>query len=309
MIKKGILVSIFFINFVYAKGQTYLALPDSNASWTIESLDGSYMGYIDFLYSLPYNKQDTIINSKKYTKFPNKGAFRNDSAGITYFIPQDSTNEYVLQDLTKNAGDSVYNVICTDELQNFSIYNFYVDSVNHITIGPYTLKRMYLTNGSIPLNCSGWSQIIWVEKVGCMTGGFFNLEPCYLGAPFGSSLACMSYNDTIYYSYFYGNYSPSTYYNGTCNTILKTTEFYSQNGGIKLSPNPIESESLISLDDLDDLIIEIVLYNSQGIKVKNKRNLKNTELILKKNEFIPGIYIANVSTKKLKKYSIKFIVL
>ncbi len=306
--KKTILISILFLNFIYAKGQSYLALPDSNASWITCYYDG-FGWFMEHLQELPHNKLDTIINLKTYTIFPTIGYYRNDSLGRTYLIPQDSTNEYILQDLSKNAGDSVYNVICHLSWPTYiGSYNFYVDSVNYVNVGPYHLKRMYLTNGSSQLYCSSWAQIIWVEKIGCLSGGFLNIEPCYLGGPDGEWLGCMSFNDTTYYENF-PNYSINyPYHYGSCSWIVGTKEFNQLESGITLSPNPIEDEGMITLNDRDDLIIEMEIYNSQGQKVKDKLNLKNTKQVLKRNEFNSGIYFAKIRTQKAKQYSLKFIV-
>lgn len=300
--KKIIVISIFFLNFIYAKGQSYLALPDSNASWII-CADNGFQWFNENLQELPHNKLDTIINLKTYTIFPSIGYYRNDSLGRTYIIPQDSINEYILQDLTKNAGDTVYNVFCY-LYPNQGAYNFYVDSVNYINVGPHTLKRMYLKIDSALCN-SSWMDMIWVEGIGNLSGGFMNAYPCYVPAIW---LCCMSNNDTTYYENYPNYVITYPYAYGSCSWIVGTKEFNQLDGGITLSPNPIEDESTITLDDLDDLIIEMEIYNSQGQKVKDKLNLKNTKQVLKRNEFTSGIYFAKIRTQKAKQYSLKFII-
>ena len=277
-----------------AKAQNYLALPDSNATWIIMSTDG-FGGYVDQVFSLSFNKQETSINSKTYTIFPNEGFFRNDSLGRTYFIPQDSTQEYILQDLSKNAGDSIYNVICSTSFPSKIAYNFYVDSVNHINIGPYSLKRMYLTNGSVSHDCNGWKQLVWIEKVGSLTGGFFNLEPCYLGAPGGTWLACMSYNDTTYYTNFTGFYEYPQYSYGSCHSVIGISELQNKTT-ITLSPNP--NNGNFTITNNNPQLKTIHIYNVLGEEVKKELIMDNGKLIMDVSNLPSGIYLVKVSSEK-----------
>jgi hypothetical protein len=295
--------------------QAYQTLPDSNVSWVIQNND-SNNGDSWYNYSTPINK-DTIINAKTYSKifevYPTEnytGAFRSDTSGKTFFVPKDSLQEFLLQDLSKNTGDSVYNVYYG--IPGGDQINFYVDSTSYITIGPYLLKKMFLSpaaNLICDATCGGYS-LIWIEKIGSVGGGLFNNITIGLGI---SWLNCMSFNDTIYYykSSFPGP-NPDTfgfYTYGRCGDDLGLNELNQIYDRISLSPNPVNNESAIKLGDIEDLIYEIEIYNSQGEKIKENKNVNNVTFQIKKLSFSAGIYIVKVITKKRKKYSMKFIVL
>lgn len=314
--KKLLFISLFFLCNDCANAQAYQTLPDSNVVWIIQNDDG-FGGFNWFEYSTPINN-DTIINAKNYSKIAEvhssgtyTGAFRSDTSGKTFLVPKDSLQEYLLQDLSKNTGDSVYNVY-------FGIpggyqINFYVDSVDHITIGPYLLKRMFLSpaTNSNQLLCGGSCNfpLIWIEKIGCADGGLFNNMFQGLGA---SWLSCMSFNDTIFYKVSGPGPYPDTfafYIYGHCEVPLGLNKINQISEGISLSPNPVYNESYLKLMDADDLINQIEIYNSQGEKIKGNKNVNNATFQIKKLSFSSGIYIVKIITKKRKRYSMKFIVL
>ena len=304
---------------VFANAQTYQPLPDSNAVWLIKYDDG-FGGYGWQNYYTPINQEDTIINAKTYSKIYKEsggifytGAFRSDTLGKTFFVPKDSSQEYLLQDMSKNTGDSVYNVYYgVPNWNNYQI-NFYVDSVDYITIGPYLLKRMFLrpAANSAPLICGNGCMfpLVWIEKIGSLGGGFYN---GIIGGLAYSWLNCMSYNDTIYYNNSSPGQDPNTldfYTYGYCGGPLGLNESAQIYEGIALSPNPISNESNLKLNDEEDLINQVEIYNSLGEKIKENRNINNVKFQIKENEFSSGIYIVKIITKKRKRYSMKFMVL
>jgi len=315
--KKNLFIALFLLTSVFANAQAYQTLPDSNVSWVIQYND-SNSGDSWYNYSTPINK-DTIINAKTYSKifkvYPSgnyTGAFRSDTLGKTFFVPKDSLQEFLLQDLSKNTGDSVYNVYYG--IPGGYQINFYVDSTDHITIGPYLLKRMFLSPAAnfatliCGGTCGGFS-LIWIEKIGSVGGGLFNNIPVGLGVYW---LNCMSFNDTIYYKSSFPGPNPDTfafYIYGHCGDGLGLNELNQIFEGISLSPNPVYNESALKLRDVEDLIYQIEIYNSQGEKIKENRNVNNATFQIKKMSFSAGIYIVNIITKKRKKYSMKFIVL
>jgi hypothetical protein len=106
---------ILIISGGIGQAQSILPLPDSGAVWV------NTYGEVIFHprphcpvkevtnYCAP--GEDTLINSLTYSKLMicgglYKGGFRNDS-GRVYFIPSDSTQEYLLYDFTVDVGDTV----------------------------------------------------------------------------------------------------------------------------------------------------------------------------------------------------------
>jgi Secretion system C-terminal sorting domain len=303
--KKIVLVLVVLSFWGNLKSQSYLALPDSNATWIIQQDDG-FAGFYWRQYSLPAHKQDTIINLRTYTKFPNVGAYRNDSLGRTFVIPWDSTNEYVLQDLSKNAGDSVYNVIYANFFPGpISSYTFYVDSVDHITIGPYYLKRMYLTNAYLNQQLWGPPPLVWIEKVGCMGGGFINNMTLSMS---GLCLNCMSFNDTIYYrgSIWSGPDTSSFYTYGSCVIPIKVPEL-SEDNQITISPNPFTSQTTISFSS--DEWHSIKIMDVTGLMVNDKWLVVNGKSVtLDLSGYAKGIYYLRIEDKKKNVVNRKLVV-
>ena len=315
--KKLSFISLFFLWSIYSNAQPYKTLPDSNATWVIQN-DNGFGGYNWYNYSTPVHKEDTIINARAYTKifevYPNInycGALRSDTFGKAFIVPKDSLQEYLLQDLSKNTGDSVFNVYFNIPPYGYQI-NFRVDSMDHITIGPYSLKRMFLGSNSnqIQLMCgSQYFPLIWIEKIGSAGGGFFNNITCGLG---GACLYCMSFNDTIYYKSFFPGTHPDTlafYTSGNCEVPLGLNQINQIDDGISLSPNPVYNESSLKLNNAEDIINQMDIYNSLGEKIKECKNVNNIKFQINKKQFPLGIYIAKIITKKGKIYSMNFIVL
>ena len=292
------------INFISVKAQPYHPLPDSNAVWIIQQDDG-FGGFFYNKYSTPINKNDTIINAQLYVKtydytgFPNLdylGAYRSDSAGKTFYIPKDSLQEYLLFDFSKNTGDSIYNILYCDFPPYFSQIDFYVDSVDNILIGPYLLKRMYLSNNIFFPPTQYISPLIWIEKVGCAGGGFFNNIPTGLG---GKWLNCMSYNDTTYYKQFYVFPDTANFYvYGNCDTTVGVDEYSQIKPSFNISPNPFSDYITIKNTDGTNSY-NLKIFNSIGQLIYQKKDVEiNPETsTIKLQNLNTGLYFLIISDK------------
>jgi len=288
--KRYILIFLLGVYFNSASAQNYFALPDSNATWIMQCDDG-FSGWVFPEYTLPFHKRDTVINSITYTKFPGIGAFRNNGAGITYLVPEDSLNEYILEDLSKNLGDTVYNVIYGSP-PFLQIYNFVVDSVNNIPVGPYSLKRMCLH--SPQLNCNQF-RLIWIEKIGCANGGFLNQIECGFGSCF---LNCMSSNDTSFWQA-QSMQIPQTihyYLSQICSSPAGLKMLYPSLEQMNVLPNPTKDYSIIRLYNRSDKILSIEIFNMQGKIIEKLPGEKNYELEISSDNLQQGLYFLRVKT-------------
>jgi len=140
-VKKYIVILFCFLGQSFLFSQPYYTLPDSNSSWVVVRFLSTPFTYQWYKYYTSPNKNDTLINSKIYSKLFEQisgyaGAFRGNTSGETWFVAKDSTQEYILMDLTKNVGDAIYNIYTEDP---FELETAVVDSVSFITVGPYTL--------------------------------------------------------------------------------------------------------------------------------------------------------------------------
>src|SRR5437867_4150967 len=110
--------------------QVYRSLPDSNVSWLIRFVPPSPDNSTNYrrIFSQKYKKV-IQFNSKEYIElseesflngiyYPPKlfGGYRSLSDGKTYFLSADSSQEYLLSDISKQKGDTVFNVYANSKL-------------------------------------------------------------------------------------------------------------------------------------------------------------------------------------------------
>lgn len=282
------ITSAIFVMAVLTRAQTnvYHPFPDKNAVWiqmVIQPWPSPPIYYITYLH--PF-RDDTIINTKTYIKvFRNsngnggayRGAYRSDISGKVYFVPKDSVNEYLLFDFSKNAGDTIYNVLALD-YPFVTLKNLVVSSTTYVTVGPYQLKVLFLGNYT------------WVEKIGCLGGGLDNLG---CGVP--SKLICMSANDTVYYEpHYLGDciFSfPYRYDTTACSFFTGITQHLLKNS-IEIFPNPTSDKITIENLPEEKMILNITNVFGQKIYYTQIQNTNSFSLSL--NELNEGIYFLSI---------------
>jgi len=265
------ITAVLFLAANFASAQTYQLLPDSNASWLVQDRNSEYTLYHRYFLSETLN--DTLINERTYTKIFSEtngtniqyeGAFRNDVSGKTYFLPIDDTlqQEFILQDFTKEAGDTVFNVAIHYGVYRGS-YDFVVDSVRYYPCGPYTLKSVSLhTLEEIP-SIGNFMLITWLEKIGNVYGGIFN-------SPHGGlnmyRLICHNASDTILYSTPIFDFLPfedyMVYRQGSCEYYLLAKELV-KTSDFTIYPNPFTQTVTISTANYYRNI-ELQVYDIMG---------------------------------------------
>jgi len=286
-----ILLALLCSIFHFSGAQNYYTLPDSNAHWVFSN--GSIgIVWTTNLFTSTANR-DTIINSNVYTKVFNdsndySGAYRSETTGKAYFIYPDSLQEYLFMDLSKNAGDSVKNIYVFASNYGFhGLIDLFVDSVDYQHVGPYILKRLYLSNNI--LFPGVYPKLTWIEKIGT-SDGFKN----YLqdNVVIGENLKCMYYNDTTYYSWYFVEYSP-----GYC-TSTGDINNASLPGDFIIFPNPSSDE--ITIDNLSQKTI-ISFCNLQGqLLFQKTTHERKTEIDI--SEFAKGIYLLILKNDKTNNY-------
>lgn len=213
-----ILLSILVSGFSYA--QTYMPLPDSNATWIVESGNSEVQDRKKIF--IPDVDRDTLINGLTYVKLMAMGAifhgpwtpppapsyyygpgyygaYRSDDSGRSYLKPSNGggvfgDEEILLMDLTVEVGDTI------KQLPTYSSYDYeyiysdlIVDSIDYVINGPYTRKRIMLINLNPPwgMECN----FHWIEGLGNASSGFQNAVGCGLE---NVGLNCISINDSIF---------------------------------------------------------------------------------------------------------------
>jgi hypothetical protein len=163
--------------------------------------------------------EDTVIQSLTYTKVrycgdAYKGALRDDS-GIVYFVPADSTDEYLLYDFTAQQGQSLNNVLVGNHFdETIYLADLTVSQVTTEVIAGLTRRVVYADSYR------------WIEGIGCVTGLF--MEPWANVSMYDLRLECMSVNgETIF----------PIEANGDCALTVGITEVPDRSA-VSVYPNP-----------------------------------------------------------------------
>jgi hypothetical protein len=275
--KKTFLFAVFFYACFNLQAQNYLPLPDSNSLWIVDVDDGGPGPDFYWVYMTDNIYNDTIINSIPYVKLYYGlmgnyiGGYRSDTSGQTFYIPADSSQEFLLMDLTANTGDTVHNVLYTyGPSLYYPLQYCVVDSVNYINDGPYSLKRLYVRFPNAP---GGNEGLMWIEKIG-PNGGFFNNNPAGLNYIF---LYCMSFNDTLYISQ-----SPNDpiYVSGQC-IVPNGINDEINKSVIDVYPNPTNSIFTLQLTNRQFSNSIFTIANALGEKIIEQKIISNkTEINL-----------------------------
>lgn len=268
----------FFSLFPISHAQNYISFPDSNARWVNVTTQQSFPRYTFSIFCM--GVADTLINSKPYsniyscyadstnlTNFVGGyfGGLR-DSAGQVFFVPKDSTVEFLLYDFTVNAGDTIWDAF--GGLGQPLVVSF-VDSTS---INGQNRKRIHLQNGPS-----------WVEGIGSTNGLF---RPDFIPLSISWSLYCMS-RDSI--SFIPNGFSAS--YNtvpGNCSLTVGIDKITNKEPPITVSPNP--ASDLINIQS-SEVVREVLIYSSSGQLVAQESSNAFSVKELK-----PGVYFLKVQT-------------
>lgn len=316
--KKHILKLLFILLLpFFAIAQPYKPIPDSNAYWIIEEGDGG-PGHYYYTYSLSETLDDTIINSTTYIKLfignsPNPdyyGAFRNDTDGKSFVVPKYSEQEYVLRDLSKNAGDTIKNVaydLFGDGIDIWAL-DFYVESTGIASCDSTNYKVLYLSTvieDTIP-GVNPDEPLVWIEKIGSIGGGILNSHSLFLAI---KDLYCMQDNDTIYHANLVNVHEAMiTCENDICVRPTSIDESGLNKYEIQVSPNPFND--LVTINNLPyNIPIELGIFNQLGQLVFQKTLLDNQPLQrIKINATLQaGLYVIKIQSKNTVLFTHKIV--
>ena len=269
---------LFCLFFLITRNSFCQSLPDSSATWTVASL-GWMSYYANNTYSIT---GDTTINSSIYKSIyvTNDSIFNPLEANYFcavrelnnkwFFVPANSTKEFMLYDFNVKKGDTVTinNPWVAGEMD---LIVFDVDSIE-VNGGLYNLEY-YLSPSRFFISDH------WIKGVGSTQGlhlsGLRMLDAGY-------QLLCFHRNDTLVYLN-----SPD----GTCGYLTTGINSNSLISDIKLSPNPVSNQ--LSIISNHDLVVE--LYNSLGKKV-----ISSDRKFIDVSDLVDGVYIAKIFDSKMK---------
>jgi len=253
-------------------------------------------------FTVPQANPDTLIGAFNYKKvfvtslgsgFGNGylGCYRSLSNGITYYIPKDSVQEFVLMDLSAQTGDTVFNVYYHN--QNISvplIGDFKVGGSWFTTVGSFNLKNLLLVDIS-----TGYFTINWIEKIGGRNGLNNQVDdPWNLWQTY-----CMSAHDTTWVN----NYNLVMYPNQTCQLDLGMND-HNSFSQIAVSPNPFTNQISISNYQSGS---QLFLYDIFGRLIFTSIISSNGSVEFS-SSLIDGIYFLEIKDVKGKRIGVEKVV-
>ncbi|MBP5983522.1 MAG: T9SS type A sorting domain-containing protein [Fluviicola sp.] len=271
---KLILFLLVFFPFLLEAQST--SFPDSNVVFVNSFYQELPFGQIGWPYQLMevsnfcVDGSDTLIGNNSYKKVircPEQvyhGAYRSENRKV-YFVPKDSTNQYLLYDFSVEVGDTIPQVYFEHFygegmfLPDYSIY--YVDTI-FINGNPH--KRINEN---------------WVEGIGNIQG--FLLEPYFNISQYRVELTCMSIDNAMYFPM--QDVTPCPLDLAVSDVILPK---------IAISPNPTSDKLII--EGINDAA-EINVINAQG-KTVDFRRLSTHELAV--SDLVAGVYFVQVTQNK-----------
>ena len=277
MKKKLILLTICLISFsskiIYS--QSANTIVDTNSIWSIykelvvaEPIPTSY--YIHL-------KGDTIIDSKHYIKvWTNNDLSLTDYMEFHALIREENQKTYV-----RYYNSSLDSILAEELLYDFSLSNgdtFTLNLAEHVFTFNVSVDSILINNEMrkrIVLSGDFYSNITWVEKIGCLEWGLLYYPKIFYTGVI-EKLLCYYYNDNVLYS------NPEFNY---CN-IVGINYTRKEENQIKVYPTLFDKEINISSDKYPICLSVIDLFGREVFR----REIYNNKAIdldfLKKGTYI-----------------------
>ncbi len=299
--KRYLLIILLSLHFINAKAQAWIyhPMPDSNAVWRVDWYTGSACPPMSLFASYQYTIEgDTTIGIYTYKKiyasginnicngplYLNlyEGAMRQDILNKkVYFKCPGNYNDTILYDFNLNIGDTIKHLL---QCYPSSGLPAIVASIDSVLVGA-TFHKCF--------NCTDGTRII--EGVGSTAG----LIEEHLPFENEFDLICFSHDTDIY---------PST--TSSCPLVQNTIgirEINHLNDELRIVPNPINTEGIIEFTNGNDIIKDIEIYSTIGVKVIWDTNVNKSKYTLYRDKLKSGLYILKVTTKKNNLFVLKFI--
>lgn len=281
----------------------YIPFPANNALWSEYYHVGISSDQV-FHEQFLINGEDTIINSKKYSKlyYYTTPEFNFDSAICIGGIREEDKKVYY-QSISDIKSQKTPNINTSGEVL---LYNFNLklgDTVrvdNIITETPLILEQIdTITLANVQRKKYTFlpNHTIWIEGIGNTRGLLFTSGDTPSNGS-NSVLKCFHLNnELVYMNNNFEECYPST-------KLIKTKE-----STLNLYPNPVNiGENIILEANTHNRECKIQLYSSNGLQLKGKTHISEEKITIQTNELSSGIYfikLINKSSHKTKKIIVK----
>lgn len=246
-----------------SNGQTsvYKPFPTNYGNWIYQYYDDFHNPTNQFTqYTLNGDTTFASISYKKIFVYSNYvGALRENNK-IIYFVPDTSSNEYVLYNFNLNLGDTIIHpygeAVCSNDTA-------IIQQVDSILLSDGYHRQLHFN-----------SFAIWIEGIGSLN---YLLNPC--------NVACLSGNDILQCM---NSDLTFTYPSISTSCIVSVPEQISSSNNINIYPNPSSSSFSIDFNNTDfkeirltDMLGKIVFRQQTDNHLKiNVENLHSGTYIL-----------------------------
>ncbi|MFM1875756.1 MAG: hypothetical protein RL266_1493, partial [Bacteroidota bacterium] len=219
--------------------------------------------------------EDTTISGNDYTKVfycadGYKGALREINSAV-FFVPADSTDEYLLYDFAAQQGQALNNVFVGNHFgEDFMLQDFTVQQVGTEVIGGITRRVVWADSYR------------WIEGIGCQTGLF--MEPWPNVSMYEVRLECFSLDGQMIFP---------TEGNDPCPFLFVGVNDKESQVVVNAYPNPTNHAITIEFGTPQKLVnVSVVNCLGQEVEQLSTTNTSNIQLNL---ESPSGIYFALVT--------------
>ena len=294
-------------------GQDYFPFPDTNAAWNTVGNNVSTPDEWHFRYAV---FGDTIINSTLYTKIykmydstilhPNSTYFaairENGNRQIHCLLP--GFSESILYDFNLNIGDTIYyNIgggLANNEVMfwDFDHYRIVTEKDSMLLLNNQYRKRWKL-GGEL-----GYQT--WIEGIGSINWyGLFNplITAVVLNGD-GYQFACYKENDTVLYlNNLFCDKCFCQLYTGLEEQNIRDKK------SITVFPNPACDKVTIQINETDNSIYKIEIFDLFGKKQIEKTINFNNKIEIEIEDLKSGIYLIEIYSPDKKLVGIKKLVI
>lgn len=250
--------------------QQYHPFPTDSAVWENFTIYDDNMTVDYPRYAI--NGDDTTYNGKRYLKLLGsinsqgyRGLIREDSLKRIFFIPRDSTQEFLLYDFSLSIGDTAW--LWRSEYQEpAGLYKFQITGEDSILLNNGSYRRV--------LKVNNWTK--WIEGIGGTGGLLFDGRmdlkivklTCFHQK--GQTLICPGVG-------------------------IEEREQFQAN--LSISPNPFISGTTIHIDDTRYDALQLRLYDISG-KLVQQHNVAGNTYVLQREALESGIYFLEFANEQ-----------
>lgn len=291
---KTLLLSLAFPFLAMLNLQGQVAFPTNNEIWTNTQYNYVFNPpnpipdlVLNVVSTYCVHGQDTTIQSNQYTAVYHcqnlyKGAIREVNSAV-YFVPADSTDEYLLYDFSAQQGQTLQDVYVGNHFdESFILQDFTVQQTTTEIIGSVSRRVVYADNYR------------WIEGIGCETGLF--MEPWVNVSNYENRLECFSVNNQMIFPT--SGTEPCPYIFVGVNEVESVSSF-------ELYPNPTNGDLTIAFAQIqNDVQVKIVNLVGQQMKRIAVTDTNKAELSF---EGAAGVYFAIITTTNGNRSTLRFV--